>query len=243
MTKYAKLIKIRGGHRAECTKLGQLIDATCEEDVPDRESLKELNEELCRQRDIIVKLDYTILENLEEEEDISEDVAEASRISRQINKLVRKVSKFLLPEMFNKQDIGSTKNVKLPTIVLPKFGGSALEWQNFWDLYRGAIHERTDISDAAKFHYLLSQLIGEASQLMAGFSHTNAEYSEAITLLIETYGKPAKLIEAHIHAIIDLQSPRPTAKNLSNFRSNYEGHLRGLKTLDVKVDEAGFLFT
>lgn len=88
-------------------------------------------------------------------------------------------------EQENYRDGGnvSVKNVKLPTIVLPKFDGSILEWQHFFYLYEASVHNRSDISDASKFHYLLSQLVGEAAQLMTGFNHTNAEYSEAINLL------------------------------------------------------------
>lgn len=130
----------------------------------------------------------------------------------------------------------------MPTISLPKFDGDALNWPHFWDLYKSTIHSREDISGASKFHYLVSQLTGEAAQLLAGFSHTEGEYVEAVNLLVSTYGQENRIIQAYLHAVFDLKSPKATAQDLSAFRSKYEGHLRGLKTLGRNVDEAGYVF-
>ena len=85
----------------------------------------------------------------------------------------------------------TVRNLKLPIIPLPKFSG-CVDWQHFWDLYDFTINSRTDISDACKFHYLLSQLTGDAAQLMSGFGHTATEYVEAINLLKSTYGNKFK---------------------------------------------------
>ena len=131
--------------------------------------------------------------------------------------------------------------MKLPIITLPKFSGAVLDWQHFGDLYDSNINSRTDISDAAKFHYLLSQLTGDAAQLMSGFGHAAAEYVETINLLKSTYCNTSRLIEAHIHAILDMNTCKPTAKEVGKFRSLYEGHVRGLKSLGADVEAAGFV--
>ena len=56
------------------------------------------------------------------------------------------------------------------------------------------------------------------------------------------YGKPKRIIQAHLHAIFYLKLPHATSLDLSQFRSVYEGHLRGLKTLGVNISESGYVF-
>ena len=83
---------------------------------------------------------------------------------------------------------------------------------------------------------------GEARQLMTGFNRTDAEYDEAIALLRSTYGNSKRLTEAHLHAVLDLNSPPATSCELSKFRSGYEGHLRGLKSLNQDIENTVFVF-
>ena len=81
----------------------------------------------------------------------------------------------------------------------------------FLILINSSIHSRTDLSNASKFYYLVTQLKGEAASLMARFNHTNAEYIEAISLLQSTYGKPRKQIESKTTCYIRL------SKSQANF--------------------------
>ena len=124
-----------------------------------------------------------------------------------------------------------------------EFSGDPLQWPKFWDLFRNSIHNRTDLSGATKFYYLITQLKGEAEQLMQGFDHTDGEYDEAVKLLTETYGKTQRLIQARLHALFDLDLPQANAKDLCQFRSLYEEHLRGLKSLGADIDNAGYVFS
>lgn len=133
--------------------------------------------------------------------------------------------------------------VKLPTIVLPTFEADPLTWSTFWDVFKSAVHEREDVSKAQRFSYLRGQLKGEAKQLLAGFPTADAFYDEAVELLKKTYGKPYTIIRAHIHSLLDLASPKANAKDLRAFMAQYECHLRALTALDVKVEDASFLFT
>ena len=75
---------------------------------------------------------------------------------------------------------------------------------------------------------------------MSGFGHTAAEYVGAINLLKSTYGNTSRLIEAHIYAILDMNTCKPTAKDVGKFRSLY-GHVLGLKSLGADVEAAGFV--
>ena len=78
-------------------------------------------------------------------------------------------------------------------------------------MFKTSMHERTDIAIPAKFHYLVSQMEGEAARLLAGFDNTAAEYVEAIDFLQKTYGKEKLLIQARLIALFDVTSPEPTS--------------------------------
>ena len=75
---------------------------------------------------------------------------------------------------------------------------------------------------------------------MAGFSHINAEYEEAVALLKATFGKPKKQIESRLHAVFYLKTPSSTATELGHFRAIYEGHLRGLEVYEPKSKKPDF---
>ena len=77
---------------------------------------------------------------------------------------------------------------------------------------------------------------------MTGFNTTYTEYDDAISLLRSTYGNNRRLIEAHLHAVLDLNSPQPTSSELRKFRSEYERHLRGLKSLNQDIGTAELVF-
>ena len=77
---------------------------------------------------------------------------------------------------------------------------------------------------------------------MVGFNHTDSEYEQAVLLLKQTYGNKNKLIEAHLFAIFDLNITGVTSQSLGKFCSQYESHLRGLKSLCAKIDETGYVY-
>jgi len=237
-----KLSRNRAGHRARVNSLIRYINEEISKSEPNSEDLEGWKEELKRQRDSLVKLDDSILENTEDA-DVTEEISSASNYAMNINKTIKRVSSWETSKSTATATSNLSKSVKLPNIALGKFSGEHLAWPAFWDLFKASIHDRTDLSGPAKFHYLLSQLEGDAAQLLAGFDHTEQEYEQAVSLLKETYGKPKLLIQARLHAILDIASPEPNSTSLAKYRSAYEGHLRGLQSLGCDIESAGFVFT
>lgn len=128
-----------------------------------------------RQRKLNLKFDDDILDDVDESEIVAQ-VAVATEMSRAVEKVIRRVNTYLTKTaegVANRGQGEQVLNVKLPTIVLPKFSGNTLEWQQCYDIYGTAVHSRTYIADAVKFHYQHSQLTGEAAQLIVGFNHTD----------------------------------------------------------------------
>ena len=131
--------------------------------------------------------------------------------------------------------------VRLPKLDLCTFSGNTLEWQPFWDSFNAAVNSNPTISDVQKLNYLRSQLRGEASQLIAGFSLTSANYSHSVALLKDRYGQQQKLITAHMQALLELPNPSNTLSSLQSFHDTIERHMRSLVTLGKSIDSYGDL--
>ena len=79
---------------------------------------------------------------------------------------------------------------------------------------------------------------GQAKVTIAGLESTSTNYSEAVELLRDRYGKKSVIQRAHTNGLRNL-SPVTQEENVSSLRKFYdtvEVHYRGLKALGV--DEA-----
>ena len=236
LEKRVNISKIRGGHKSRVTTLLNDLSNALTESETSKAWVQDQLIELKRQQSIILELDSQILPVTDK---VDEEILKASEHNLKITNGIRQANEFL-----NKlsQHTENIKSVKLPNISLKKFNGSPLEWPSFWDLFKSSIHNRTDIAEPTKFYYLLSQLEGDAAFLLSDFDHTTENYTEAIQLLKQTYGKTKLLIQARLHAIFDMESPSPNAVDLGRFRSQYEAHIRGLKSLGANIADAGYIY-
>lgn len=76
-------------------------------------------------------------------------------------------------KMNNMDETGRQKAIKLPTLEIPKFGGSFREWRPFIQLFNSLVHENQTISRIEKMNYLQSHLVGEARDMMKHFITIN----------------------------------------------------------------------
>ena len=61
-------------------------------------------------------------------------------------------------------------------------------------------------------------------------------YAQSVTLLKQRFGQPEKLINAHIHALIELPGPTNELSSLQLFHDIIENHIRGLTALGVSKE-------
>ncbi|XP_071132834.1 uncharacterized protein [Mytilus edulis] len=134
-----------------------------------------------------------------------------------------------------------SSNHRLPKLTLPTFNGNILEWPSFWDSYESAVHYNPTLTDVQKFNYLKAQLENEAAQTIAGFSLTNANYAEAVNVLIERFGQTHKITQAHLQALLDITPPRNDLISLRMFYDKMESLVRGLESLGQTQDSYGNL--
>ncbi|XP_068734446.1 uncharacterized protein [Montipora capricornis] len=79
--------------------------------------------------------------------------------------------------------------MKLPKNDLREFSDDVLDWPEFWEIFRVAVHDNIDIPPIQKFVYLKSLLTGEAAGYVANFKTEKANYELAVERLQSRYGK------------------------------------------------------
>ena len=122
---------------------------------------------------------------------------------------------------------------KLPKLELSKFNGKVVEWQEFWDGFKSAIHDDDELAKVDKFKYLRSFPQEPAKSVVAGLPLTDADYDAAVELLQKRFARPAVIKGMHIHEMIHLPpvySERNIVK-LRNLHDQIETHFRGLEAL------------
>ena len=131
----------------------------------------------------------------------------------------------------------SAAGVKLPKLELLKFKGEVTEWQSFWDQFSSHI-DNSDIPVISKFSYLASLLEGEAKSVISGLSHTSANYKTECDLLKERFGRPERMIFAHVQALLNGKVPVKAGSPkyvslLWNLQDELLMHIRSLEALGV----------
>ena len=133
-------------------------------------------------------------------------------------------------------------SVKLPKLELPHFDGKYTEWQSFWEHFETHIHNNDDVPVISKFSYLVSLLDGEAKQAINGYSHTESNYNNAVTVLKERFGDEERIVYAHVSALLDIEKV-PNVKGpkyleqLRNLQTEITSHVRSLEALKVTGEQ------
>ncbi|XP_064464421.1 uncharacterized protein LOC135375698 [Ornithodoros turicata] len=92
----------------------------------------------------------------------------------------------------------NSTNVKLPKLEISKFDGDLRNWESFWDQFDSTIHSNESLSKVDKFKYLKSYLTGKAMTVIKGLSLSEENYSTAIELLKDRFGKKSLIIDEHM---------------------------------------------
>ena len=82
---------------------------------------------------------------------------------------------------------GHTVQPKLKDIEVPKFRGDVMKFQNFKALFENLIHNREDLSNVQKLHYLKEALSGDALEIIINFELCDSAYPEAWKCLLDRF--------------------------------------------------------
>lgn len=132
-------------------------------------------------------------------------------------------------------------HLRLPKLELQKFNGNKLEWQPFWEQYKQAIHENNSLSSVEKFLYLRMSLTGKAAAVVSGLQATEDNYSSAVDMLKERFGRQDTLVQEHLTQLLNL--PQVKALNdvaaLRRLHDHVQKNTAALKTLGVGSEGYG----
>lgn len=261
MSEIERLKKKRSALRSLTSKLINTVkediadDSRC--DVGDlKESYALINERKINLKALDNEIQNIISEDaLEEEITLSEEYQEKClRISIKIESVVNSTEKINISNSdnnFNNEPISVTsfqtqnnaKSLKLPKLVLDKYGGDPKKFTEFWNSYESTIEQNDSLSKIEKFAYLKSLLINQAYNIVSGFELTSDNYDRYIKALKERYGRKEIIIQSFMNKILNLEAVK-NSSNLKAMRKLYdelEISVRNLEAMNVASGSYGHL--
>lgn len=134
-----------------------------------------------------------------------------------------------------------TPKIKLPKTDLRKFSGDVLDWPEFWDIFRVAVHDNIDIPPVQKFVYLKSLLTGEAAGYVANFKTEEANYELAVERLQSRYGKDDVQRNRLMTKLADMKPIDQSNKAMRDTVDERCATVRALQVQGVTPDQYGAL--
>ena len=125
--------------------------------------------------------------------------------------------------------------VNLPKLNIQPFDGNIQKYTTFIEQFNISIDSKP-FDDVQKLAYLVSLLIGTAAQSIEGLSITSSNYPIALDILKNRFGSTQKIINSHICALKDIQSPSHSTASMQSFHDQFTMHMRVLETHGVKKD-------
>ena len=124
---------------------------------------------------------------------------------------------------------------KLADLQLPTFDGKITEWLGFWECFQSQVGSSPELPKSAKFTYLLGQLRGEALETVKGINPSEQNYSVLEKTLEENFGRPRRIIRAHVMTLLKMPKPTLLATSLRQFYNAVMGDIRSLEALKGDV--------
>ena len=122
-----------------------------------------------------------------------------------------------------------------------KILGDVLDWPEFWDIFRVAVHENIDIPPVQKFVYLKSLLTGEAAGYVANFKTEEANYDVAVERLQSRYGKDEVQRNRLMTNLADMKPTDQSNKAMRDAVDELCATVRALQVQGVTPDQYGAL--
>lgn len=96
---------------------------------------------------------------------------------------------------------------RLPQINLPTFSGKPQEWPEYRALFISLIHEKTQLSELDKMHYLKTTTSGHAAEAIKNYKIIAGEYEPAWSALNDEFNKKQQLLINEAWEMLLSQTP------------------------------------
>ncbi|XP_064466520.1 uncharacterized protein LOC135377780 [Ornithodoros turicata] len=185
----------------------------------------------------LIELNASIEELTIEDEDFDEELTGSQAYEDKIC-LAKSVAKQLLsnpatdaPLSSNPRNRNST-SVKLPKLEISKFDGDLRNRGSFWDQFDSTIHSNESLSKVDKFKYLKGYLTGKAMTVIKRLSLSEENYSIAIDLLKDRFGKKSLIIDEPMTRFLNLPKVSDSSQ-VTKLRELYDEVRTGIRCLEA----------
>ncbi|XP_064489069.1 uncharacterized protein LOC135400935 [Ornithodoros turicata] len=182
----------------------------------------------------LIELNASIEELTIEDEDFNEVLTGSQAYEDKIC-LAKSVAKQVLsnpptdaPLSSNPRNRNST-SVKLPKLEISKFDGDLRNWESFWDQFDSTIHSNESLSMVDK---LKGYLTGKAMTVIKELSLSEENYSIAIDLLKDRFGKKSLIIDEHMTRLLNLPKVSDSSE-VTKLRELYDEVRTGIRCLEA----------
>ncbi|XP_070071130.1 uncharacterized protein [Drosophila takahashii] len=136
-------------------------------------------------------------------------------------------------DLTNNADLSfRSRKPRLPNMEIARFHGSYSEWPEFLATFNTVIGNDDELSDIEKLQYLRSSLGGVALETIRSLEPSNANYKEAMNLLVNRFDNKVLHFQAHVQAIFGLKGvEKGSSKGLRELSDCMNSHLRAIRTL------------
>lgn len=130
--------------------------------------------------------------------------------------------------------------IKLPKVELKSFHGEETKWKAFWDMFEAAVHHQ-ELADVEKSTYLQGLLKGDAARIINGLELTNANYSVAITMLLNRYNQTRVSKQTLYQRLEKLQCPTARIQDQQTTLEEVESVLRQLTSINEDIAQPALI--
>lgn len=131
-------------------------------------------------------------------------------------------------------------DIKLPRIVIPKFGGEYSEWVQFRDLFQSVVLDNNNLSDAQRMQFLKTSIEGEAEKLISDLTISNVNFNSAWERLTHRYENKRVIVAQYLTKIVTqprFKSDSTDSKQIKRMLDTTDQILMALENLKRPVKE------
>lgn len=142
---------------------------------------------------------------------------------------------FAITTQVNNNSTHSAAAAKLPKIELPEFSGDPQKWPVFYETFKSLIHDKLELDNTCRLHYLLGKLNGKGLALCSGIPPVAANYATIWQILVDRYQDKRSLACNYFKQIIEFKYTQSESVNhLNLFLERFDTAVNALKGVGIE---------
>ena len=115
-------------------------------------------------------------------------------------------------------------------LTIPKFSGELKDWHPFWNGFREAVHDATDLKKSVKLSYLKESMKDKALwRMLSRATEDEDYYDQAVQELKERFDKPREMHRIYVNNVLNIGQVKSSQSSLTAFADTLRESLDGLR--------------